>query len=77
MQVLIRDVKTGLYLTLTGWTADIDAARDFERGADALSFAMRNALEGIEIIDAFPEAEFNFSTGILDFSRKHPSRRTI
>jgi hypothetical protein len=77
MKVLIRDVKTGFYLTQDGWAAEVNTARDFERGADAISFAMRNALKDIEIVHAFPEGEFNFSTGVIDFSLKHLQPRAF
>jgi len=77
MKVLIRDVKTGFYLMQDGWTADIKMARDFVRGADGISFAMRNGLQDIEIIHDFPEGEFNFSTGIINFSSKHSQRSLV
>jgi len=77
MKVLIRGVKTGFYRTHDGWAAEITSAQDFERGADAISFAMRNALKDIEIIHAFPERQFNFSTGIIDFSSQDSHRSPV
>lgn len=77
LKVVIRDGITGLYLSQDGWTVDINTAQDFERGADAIGFAMRNALKSVEVIHAFPEGELDFSTGVLDFSSKQPARIII
>lgn len=69
MKVVIRNVKTGLYWSGFGWAIGINSARDFIRGADAISFAMMNGLSDIEVLHAFPEPQYNFSTGVMSFAR--------
>lgn len=71
MKVVIRNVKTGLYFkSHDEWTTAVEAAMDFVRGADAISFALRNSLTEVEVIHAFPEPEYNISSGPIRVSSK-------
>lgn len=73
MKVVIRNVKTGLYFKSDDeWTTDTETAMDFFRGADAISFAMRNSLADVEVIHSFPEPEYNISSGVLAIGPKKP-----
>jgi hypothetical protein len=68
MRILIRNVTTRLYLNSGDWVEDIDQARDFEVGPDAIVFAVTHHLNNFEIIYAFPNPDYNLGTGRIDFS---------
>jgi len=51
------------------WIEDAEQAHDFSQGAEAIKFAVERGLKNVEIIHAFPDPQYNISTGRLDFSR--------
>ncbi|HLX69884.1 MAG TPA: hypothetical protein VKV04_09690 [Verrucomicrobiae bacterium] len=69
MKVVIRNVKTGLYWSGFGWAVGINSARNFIRGADAISFATIKGLTDVEVLHVFPEPQYNISTGVMSFAR--------
>ena len=59
-RVLLCDRRTGAYLlSPDAWTAQIESAHDFVRVADALRFAYQWALNGVEVVLAFEQPEYN------------------
>ncbi len=56
MRIVLREIKTGLYLQQPGeWTPDLNAARTFKHSAEAMDVARENGLEGLEVLLAFDE----------------------
>jgi hypothetical protein len=56
MRVVLRDIKTGLYLQeIQKWTAELQQARAFRHSAEAMDFARENGFEGLEVLLAFDE----------------------
>ena len=56
MRIVLRDIKSGLYLQQPGeWTEDLNAARTFKHSAEAMDVARQNGLEGLEVLLAFEE----------------------
>jgi hypothetical protein len=66
VRILIRNVKTKLYLNSSDWIEDIDQACDFKVGPDAITFAATHHLNDFEIIYAFPNPKYNLGTGKID-----------
>jgi len=66
VRILIRNVKTRLYLNSGDWIEDIDQACDFKAGTDAITFAVTHHLNNFEIIYAFPNPEYNLGSGKID-----------
>ena len=66
VRILIRNVYTKLYLNSGDWIEDIDQARDFEIGTDAIAFAAAHHLINFEIIYAFANPQYNVGTGKID-----------
>jgi hypothetical protein len=65
MRIYIRQLGTGLYLNSNEWVADIDKARDFKKGCDAIKFIVDEGLNNVEVIHAFSDPQYNFSSGDL------------
>jgi hypothetical protein len=63
MRIYIRNVSTGLYLNSNEWVAEVSKARDFERGSDAIKFIVEQGLSNVEVVHAFPDSQYNFSSG--------------
>ncbi len=56
MRIVLREIKTGLYLQEPGeWTADLSEARTFKHSAEAMNLAREHCLEGLEVLLAFEE----------------------
>lgn len=59
-RVLLCDRRTGAYLlSPDAWTTQLQCAHDFVRVADALRFAYQWRLNGVEVLLAFEQAEYN------------------
>jgi hypothetical protein len=56
------------------WTEDIDQARDFEIGPDAITFAVEHDLNDFELIYAFPNPQYNIGTGKIDVTTQPAPR---
>jgi len=56
MRVVLRDIKTGLYLQeIQKWTAELQQARCFRHSAEAMDYAKDNGFVGVEILLDFEE----------------------
>lgn len=56
MRVLLRNTKTGLYLSKDeGWTADSNSARTFRHSAEAMDEARKTGLQEVEVLLTFDE----------------------
>lgn len=56
MRVVLRNIRTGLYLgDNEGWTADLMIARAFRHSAEAMDFARDLQLKDLEVLLAFDE----------------------
>ncbi len=56
MRIVLRKIKTGLFLRPTGeWTTDLSVARTFKHSAEAMDTARKQGLEGLEVLLAFEE----------------------
>ena len=56
MRIVLRNIKTGLYLHETGkWTRNLTEARTFKHGAEAMDLARNYRLEGLEVLLDFEE----------------------
>jgi len=75
MKVVLRNIETGLYMDTGKWIADIENARDFKHGIDALFFAEEEHLSNVEIIHVFPDSRYNFNIGPLYFSKGRERER--
>lgn len=63
MKILIRDANQSRYLDIRDkWVADMDKARDFGRGKEAISHAKNLGLNGIDLFYVFPNPMYNFGT---------------
>jgi hypothetical protein len=71
VKVLIRKIGTQLYLDTDQWV-DLAQAHDFKSTSDAITFALEQKLSGFEIVHAFSESQYDFSSGPLDFSVTAP-----
>jgi hypothetical protein len=73
MKIFIRDKIKKLYLTTDDqWTADVNQARDFKEGGDAISHAAEYGLTDIELYYAFPEKTDNFVLPLQSFDHTRP-----
>ncbi len=64
MRIVLREIKTGLFLQRPGeWTRDLTEARTFKHSAEAMDVARQHGLEGLEVLLAFdgPTAQQQFS----------------
>lgn len=56
MRIVLREIKTGLYLREPDtWTSELAAARTFKHSAEAMDTAREHGLEGLEVLLAFEE----------------------
>ena len=56
MRIVLRDIKTGLYLQEAGeWTQDLKNARTFRHGAEAMDLAREYRLQGLEVLLDFED----------------------
>ena len=56
MRVVLRDIKTGLYLQeIQKWTTELQQARSFRHSAEAMDFARDNGFHGLEVLLDFDE----------------------
>ncbi len=56
MRIVLREIKTGLYVQQPGeWTRDLRQARTFKHSAEAMDVAREHDLEGLEVLLAFDE----------------------
>jgi len=63
MRIYIRQLGTGLYLNSSEWVDDVTKARDFKNGSNAIKFIVEEDLHNVEIIHAFSDPKYNFSSG--------------
>ena len=66
MKVLIRSKSNGLYLAEREdhheeWVNPIGEAHDFGGAVNAIAFVVAHYLRDIELVHAFPDAQYNFS----------------
>lgn len=76
MKIVIQDTITKQYFNNDQWVIDVDEAFHFKTTAEAIELAFHLGLKGFEILHVFGEAEHNFSTGVIDFS-KPPARAPL
>ena len=62
MRIYIRQLGTGLYLNSSEWVDDVTKARDFKNGSKAIKFIVDEGLHNVEVIHAFPDPKYNFSS---------------
>ncbi len=56
MRIVLRQIKTGLYLQQPGaWTHELKEALTFKHSAEAMNVARQHQLEGLEVLLAFEE----------------------
>ncbi len=56
MRVVLREIKSGLYLRDTReWTPKLEEARTFRHSAEAMDLARKHGLEGLEVLLAFED----------------------
>ncbi len=77
MKIVIQDTITKQYFNKGQWVVDIGEACLFKTTAEAIALASELGLKGFEILHVFGEAEHNFSTGVMDFSKPHPPRAPL
>jgi len=62
MRVVLREIRTGLFVQGTGvWTEKLDEAKTFRHSAEAMDAARLNGLDGLEVLLAFEQPEYNVS----------------
>jgi hypothetical protein len=66
LKVLLRHLKTGLYMNSNEWTQDVDKARDFKSSTDILNFVVEHGLTNVEAFYAFPDQRYNFAIRLKD-----------
>ena len=76
MKIVIQDTFTKAYFNRGQWVADIEGAYHFNTTAEAIALAFQLGLKDFEILHVFGDAEHNFSTGVMDFS-KPPARAPL
>ena len=60
MRVLLRNTNSGLFLQEgQSWTAARMEARDFNHSTDAIEFAVKAGLHGVEIVFSFDDAQYD------------------
>jgi len=52
------------------WASEADKARCFATSADAIKFAIQHELPPFRVIHVFSQEQYNFTSGLLDFSRR-------
>lgn len=72
MKIVIQDTITKQYFNKEQWVDEVDGAYHFKTTAEAIGLAFQLGLKNFEILHVFGEAEHNFSTGVMDFSKPHP-----
>ena len=70
MKILIRDKAHGLYLAERDrWVADLDQARDFKTGVNALDHLLGNKITGVDLLHVFPDQKHNFAVPLKAFDK--------
>lgn len=76
MKIIIRAASQKSYCDARGkWVKKPDKAMNFRSTANAISFAAERHLGPLEVFHVFPEQEYNFTTGILDYSKSNARKR--
>jgi hypothetical protein len=76
LKVIIRNIDTKLYLNSGDWIAEIGQAHNFVSSDKAIRYAIAQRLKNVEIIYAFAEERYNFSTGRMTSGEKSRSPAT-
>ncbi len=62
MKILIRDQSEERYLGQRDiWVTEVDKARDFRQGKEAISHAMSHGLSEVDLLYVFADPDYNFA----------------
>jgi hypothetical protein len=63
------------FVAVDQWTKDINAAHDFKGSVAAIQCASLHGLTNVEVVHAFSDPNYNFSSQPMSFSGKPPAER--
>ena len=72
MKIVIQDAITKRYFNRGEWFLNIADASEFKTTAEALTLASQLGMNNFEVLHVFEEAEHNFSSGVMNFSKQPP-----
>ena len=67
MTILLQNKRTLHYVEGTGgWTAQVELARVFDTGLEAISFCLNHQVVNMQILGKFADSRMNFAVPVTD-----------